>query len=112
MQTWKSLDNWSKVSEFLGEKYRRNIYKYLAIVRVSESAIAVRYQNTNIVTFYNDGQIEVFAANFQTSTTKKYINMFASQVIRIWQKNHKWFYSDNWQRVNKFDLSRPITFLV
>lgn len=52
----------------------------------------IRYHNTDIVRFCADGKIILNAGKWQTTTTKKYINMFSD--AGIYQKNYVWYMRD------------------
>ena len=106
---WKTLRNWQDCQKFLGDRDLARIYRYLAIIK-REHGIAVRYQNTDIVTFNNDGTISVNAGGWQTKTTKKYINMFAGEKLCVWQKKRVWYYKTS-AYVGEFDLHREVTLL-
>lgn len=52
-------------------------------------AIAVRYYNTDIVTYYPDGRIELRNGGWQTVTTKQNISAFSP--FTIYQEKGVWY---------------------
>jgi hypothetical protein len=51
------------------------------------NAIAVRYHNTDIVTYFEDGTIIVNNGGYMTVTTNKRLNLFLPPGFRVMQKN-------------------------
>ena len=57
---------------------------------------AVRYHNTNVATFYANGDIELQTDGFETTTTKKRMNeALAATGFRVWQSKFVWYIGDN-----------------
>lgn len=54
-------------------------------------AIAVRYHNTDIVTYFEDGTIIVNNGGYMTVTTNKRLNLFLPPGFRVMQKNYQMY---------------------
>jgi len=52
-------------------------------------SIAVKYHDTDIVTYHPNGQIELRCGGWYTVTTKQNINAFSP--FYVWQKKHVWY---------------------
>ena len=67
--------------------------KYLApntVLLKSDNVLHIKYYDTIILSFFEDGRIILYAGHYQTAGTKLRINKFQDSV-RVEQKNHKWW---------------------
>lgn len=53
--------------------------------------VAVRFHNTNVVIFHDDGRVTLHSGGYHTVTTKERINRFVDG--RVFQKDFDWFYA-------------------
>lgn len=83
-------------------KLWHNVYLEPRFYDDTPGAIAVRYYQTDIVTFYPDGRIELRCGGWQTVTTKQNINAFSP--FTIYQEKGVWYVntSADFSAVNKF----------
>ena len=100
-QIWKSIRSYEDADTFIKPaRHSRTIYHYLKIKRDwFDDCIYVVYRGTKIVTFWQNGKIEIFANGWQSKTTKKYINMFAN--VNIYQRDFVWYWQNEVYDLNK-----------
>jgi hypothetical protein len=82
-----------KASEFLGKKTSRPLENHTRIERRAENSIAIKYHDTDIVTYFPDGRIIVNTGGWKTKTTKDRINRYTS--FQIGQYNDIWYFYNN-----------------
>lgn len=73
------FSDYKSADRFLNGKEQKRVSANSILERVhvdnlSMPRIALRLYNTQIVTYYQDGGIEINTGGFNTSTTKRYIN--------------------------------------
>lgn len=59
--------------------------------RRDRGEIAIRYHQTDILTFSPEGWVRYETGGWHTSTTKDRFNRFGVEGVHIWQTNHVWF---------------------
>lgn len=57
----------------------------------SQSYIAIRYHNTDIVTIYDDDSVKLNSGGWRTSTTKNRMGKILSPLFTVGQKDFEWF---------------------
>src|SRR5687767_4430618 len=84
------MKSYSEAAAFLGRKASRPLPgRSTRMERRGDAAIAVRYHDTDIVTFWGDGSLTVNSGGFRTVTTKARINEYTP--IRVSQKRGLWY---------------------
>jgi hypothetical protein len=68
-----------------------------ATMTLRAQKIAVRLHNTDIVTFYSDGQIELNTGGWFTITTKDRMNRYLPAPFSIFSVNGSWHVSLSWK---------------
>jgi len=83
--------DYAGVSQYLGARQSRNVKGKIAtsINRLDEDTIVLRYHYTDIVT-WSPGQVTINSGGWQTTTTKRRMNNWLPQVIRVWQTDWVW----------------------
>jgi len=80
-------------AEYLGRKTSRPLPgPSTRIERRDDDRIAVRYHQTDVVTYHDDGRIVLDSGGYQTATTKTRINDYAP--VSLWQRRGNWFLND------------------
>jgi len=82
----KELLDLRKRQGHLRAKLHKNVYLEWRWV-----SLAVKYYDTDIVTYYPDGRIELRNSGFQTVTTKQNINSFSP--FHVYQREGVWYVS-------------------
>lgn len=86
------MTSYTAAAEYLGKKSDRPLSgRSSRLIRRAEDRIAVRYHDTDVVTYHADGRIVLDSGGYQTSTTKARIAEYAP--IRIWQTRGLWYLS-------------------
>jgi hypothetical protein len=71
-------------------KQQRKLHgRSTALVRHDDQAISVRYHNTDIVTYRQNGDTVLNSGGYKTATTKARINEYAS--VRLYQNKSIWY---------------------
>ena len=88
------VTNYTQAAAYLGTKTVRPLrgtgHRVANEVRrINESSIAIRYCNTDVVTYHADGRTVLDSGGFRTVTTKARINDHSD--ARVWQKDFEWF---------------------
>lgn len=93
---------YQQADEYLGKKLNRpaGSGRNTRMVRnsgVPGDSIHLKYHNTYILTWYQDGRIELNTGGWRTVTTKSRINEFLGRESEwsIFQKNFEWFLSNH-----------------
>lgn len=60
----------------------------------SQWTVAVRYHNTNVVTYDGENNVLLNHGGWMTPTTKARINQYAPHGIQVFQKNFEWYVRD------------------
>ncbi len=74
-----------------GKKIANNTY----IVMLDDYTYAVRLHETNIVTFYSNGDIKLDSGTWRTVTTKERMNRYLSD-LRVLQESGMWYVGKDW----------------
>lgn len=80
---------WS-VQTKLGNRDSRKVQHNTYLQRRPDGDIALRYHNTDILTWHPDNTVTYQTNGWRTATTKT--RMSAWGPLRIWQKNFEWYY--------------------
>jgi hypothetical protein len=82
-------------------KLGNNIYLEQRYHSDTGECIAVKYHQTDIVTFYSDGKIELRCGGWNTVTTKQNISTFSP--FSVYQEKGEWFVntSKDYSQVNR-----------
>jgi hypothetical protein len=75
----------------LGNRVSRVIGNNTTLHKCSDGAIAVRLYQTDVVTFWPDGEIKLDSGGCRTVTTKARINEYAPASCHITQRNGQWY---------------------
>lgn len=89
---------------FLGNRESKAIENNTKIVRRDKNTIAVQYHETDIVTYYRDGTVELDTGGWLTSTTKERLNRYSDGTFRVASDKGKWYLYTyyNWEKVCRF----------
>ena len=60
------------------------------------AALHIRFHQTNILTFYTDGSVQVKTGGRRTVTTKTRINLFLPAGMSIFQRDGTWWVKPRW----------------
>jgi hypothetical protein len=94
-----NINSYESAAKYLGAKADRPLENNTRLQRRNCNDIAVKYHDTDIVTFRSDGSIVVNSGGWRTSTTKERINRYAglhiSQYKSIWYVTAKLLFADN-----------------
>jgi hypothetical protein len=97
MPNLSGTQDFDSVSRFLAVSPTRNYRTVTGIreTRVQKDVlgryIALRYHDTEVIRWYQDGRVVLNTGGFRTATTKARMNEYAN--ARIFQKNFIWCYS-------------------
>lgn len=96
--------NYSLLNDKLGNRSSKRLGgRATYAIRKGKKSIAIRYHNTDVLTFNENGTIKVDSGGFMSPTTKERINSYLPPYApRLYQSNSVW----NWHRNGK----RPVTF--
>ncbi len=88
------LPTYEGADDYLGNRSERRISGNTRLVRLASvdhgpNPIALRLHSTDIVTYYEDGRIEIATGGYETPTTKRYINGAAPCYVS--QMNFQWY---------------------
>jgi hypothetical protein len=75
----------------LGNRVSRVIDNNTTLHKCSDGAIAVRLYQTDVVTFWPDGEIKLDSGGYRTVATKERINEYAPAACHITQCNGRWY---------------------
>lgn len=89
MRTMTTLRSYADAIAFLKGKEQRKIGHKCYLVLRGNDAVAVRYHNTDIVTYYPNGSININNGGYRTVTTKRNINRYSP--FSVFQKDFDWF---------------------
>ena len=83
--------NYSQAEVFLSDKDFLRIpgIRSTSIQRLDNKSIALVYHDTNVVTWYKDGSIQLDSGGYRTLTTKTRMNQGSPFVV--YQKNGLWY---------------------
>ena len=73
-------------------KQSRKMGNNTYLERRDDQSIAVKLHQTDVVTYYPNGDIKLNSGGYKTATTKERINTYAP--VRLWQENFAWFMQD------------------
>jgi hypothetical protein len=84
--------SYSEAESFLSGKESRRVpgIRGTFISRVSKDSIACLYHETQVVTFFKNGDVRLDSGGFFTPTTKRRMNQCLPNSVRIYQKNGYW----------------------
>lgn len=84
-----------QAENFLSGKESRRVpsIRETYIAWVSEDSIACIYHETQVVTFFKNGDVRLDSGEFFTPTTKRRMNQCLPGNIRVYQYNSYWFVS-------------------
>lgn len=60
----------------------------------SQWTVAVKYHNTNVVTYDGQGNVLLNHGGYRTRTTKARINQYSPHGIEVYQKDFEWYVRD------------------
>jgi hypothetical protein len=102
-----SIKTFAQAKEYLGNRSRVKIGNetYLEKYSGSDQVISIRYVNTDIIIYYNNGMIRLDTGGYYSNSNKKRFNIFTP--FNIESKNNQWYVFTN---DGVFRFERVITF--
>jgi hypothetical protein len=86
------VNDYGSANNFLGSRLERKIANNTYIVSTGDDNISGRLHNTNIITWYTTGDIQLNAGHYETVTTKARLNAFLEGTPwSIAAKRGEWF---------------------
>lgn len=73
------------------KKLANNTY----LVRIDEHEVAIKLHETNILTFYDNGDIKLNSGTWRTPTTKERMNKYLPE-MRVIQEHGLWYVGKDW----------------
>jgi hypothetical protein len=84
--------NYETLATYLGPKAQRPAKEgNTTILRLGPTCIGVMLHKTIIVQHYADGDCTIYTGGYRTVTTKRRINQYAPEGVKVHQRNHEWF---------------------
>jgi hypothetical protein len=84
------MQTYDAANDYLGTKADRPLTgRATRIQRRPGGAIAIKYHETDVITYHPDGRIVARNGGYQTSTTKARINEYSP--IRVWASKGMWY---------------------
>lgn len=77
----------------LNGKFKCKLENNTYLVMINPNQIAVKLHDTYVVVINSNNTYELYNGGFKTTTTKDRINKYSP--IKIYQKNHEWYYGNN-----------------
>lgn len=90
------MKSYQEAQERLGKRDSKKLENNTYLVRREGEALAVRLHDTDVVTYFPDGRIQLNSGGWRTPTTKDRINKFAP--VNLWQEKGQWFIGPSWDR--------------
>jgi hypothetical protein len=85
------IRNYAQADAYLGRKAERPLPgRATRIRRVNDSTIAIRYHDTDVVTYQADGSALLNTGGWRTLTTKDRMNTYGPKSVAIWQERGVW----------------------
>lgn len=108
------MNNYQSLSEYLSggcdPDYRPIPNKRsTAVIRRSEDQIAIRYHNTDVVTFATNGAITLNSGGWRTVTTKARFNEHLPGRWTVYQEAGIWYLAQGWGSEDKYIFADGIT---
>jgi hypothetical protein len=85
------VQNYADARDFLGNRLSRKIAHNTHVELRGGNTFAVRYHQTDVVTYHPDGRIVLNTGGWQTVTTKARFNTFTP--ARVYSDRRQWFVS-------------------
>lgn len=73
------------------------------VVRPNDHSVAIRYHHTDVITFYSDGTVKLYAGRWQSATTKARMNQHLPHHFQVYQKDGAW-YLWNWETKEEWNF--------
>lgn len=90
------VNDYRSANDFLGSLVQRKIANNTYIVSTGDDNISGRLHNTNIITWYTTGDIQINSGRYRTVTTKARLNAFLEGTPwSIAAKRGEWFVHDS-----------------
>jgi len=81
----------------------RPIANNTRVIRRSDDSIAIKLHNTDVITFFKNGEIQLFTDGWKTVTTKDRINRFLPSGIGVYSEKHIWYVTiGDWRSGKKY----------
>jgi hypothetical protein len=91
MKTIARVINYADARDFLGNRLSRKIAHNTYVELRGGNTFAIRFHQTDVVTYHPDGQIILNTGGWQTVTTKARLNTFSP--ARVYSDRRQWFVS-------------------
>jgi hypothetical protein len=91
MKTIARVINYADARDFLGNGLSRKIAHNTYVELRGGNTFAIRFHQTDVVTYHPDGQIILNTGGWQTVTTKARLNTFTP--ARVYSDRRQWFVS-------------------
>lgn len=96
---YRSYKDWV---DFLGTKTYKKVCHQTNVRLNYNLSIGISYWNTNFVTIYPSGNIELNSSGYRTVTTKSRLNQFTPYRVVIFQKDYVWYIVDSYGDMTEF----------
>lgn len=103
----RELDSYAKAVEKMGKRERKKVAHNTYIHRTGPDTIALRLHDTDVLTWHEDGTVELDSGTWKTSTTKDRINRFAPGGQYNYEGEGRWegFRINVWTQVGTWYVS-------
>lgn len=71
--------NYLEAAKLLGASYSKELSGHARLIRDKDNTIGIRLYDTTILTYYPNGNIQIFMGGYETVTTIKTINRYLTQ---------------------------------
>lgn len=89
------MNSYADANAKLGSRSTRKLDYRTYLERRSNDSIAVRFWETDVVTYFADGTIALNSGGWRTPTTKSRINEYAP--VNVWQEKGVWYIGAGWK---------------
>ncbi len=87
-ETWSDYGYWT---DFLNGRAHRKVANNTYARLEDDGRIVVKYHDTDILTFFPNGEVEYQSGGWLTYTTKERFNSFGAHGVRIYQERGRWY---------------------
>lgn len=88
-----TVKSYKEANEVLGNRDEKKVNHNTYLVRRADGSISLRLYETNIVTYYETGEVALYAGGFRTVTTKERMKEYSP--LMVYSTNHAWFVRSN-----------------
>lgn len=106
LYSYSDPQSYDQLEDYLSKgrsKDDRPIANNTRVIRRSPTTIAIKLHNTDVITFFENGSIQLFTDGWKTVTTKDRINRFAPAGISVYSERSIWYLRiGDWQSGKKY----------